>query len=250
VKDPNLSEHSDLQETLNKLSKKSGIKSPKLGISSMLIPNAFAYGSPLYGNSIAVTKGLLNELNMDEVEAVLGHEVGHLKHRDVQLMMFVSFLPSIIYLLGRWMFYPSLFSGSRNYQRRNGNISAVIGSLSLVVYFVLSLFTLNLSRLREYYADLHSVSVVEGGSFKLSSGLVKIVSNNSGSQKPRVRAGTLFKSLFIADPEESQTIDSPRLIDDYLHRNITRREKMLEIFSTHPNLTKRLRALNNINPQL
>jgi Zn-dependent protease with chaperone function len=97
---------------------------------------------------------------------------------------------------------------------------------------------------------LHSVSVVEGGSFKLSSGLVKIVSNNSGSQKPRVRAGTSFKSLFIADPEESQTIDSPRLIDDYLHRNITRREKMLEILSTHPNLTKRLRALNNINPQL
>ncbi len=63
------------------------------------VPNAFAYGSPLTGSRVAVTPGLLTALNTDEVEAVLGHELGHLSHKDVQVMMAVSALPSVFMYL-------------------------------------------------------------------------------------------------------------------------------------------------------
>ncbi|MEM1550408.1 MAG: M48 family metalloprotease, partial [Candidatus Bathyarchaeia archaeon] len=106
-------ERPELYEVLKRVSAKSGIKTPELRIADISIPNAFAYGSPLTGNRVAVTSGLLNTLSLDEVEAVIGHEVGHLKHRDVQIMMFVSLLPAIFYYIGYSLMWSSMYYGSR-----------------------------------------------------------------------------------------------------------------------------------------
>jgi len=65
------------------------VKKPRIMYSPITAPNAFAYGSPLGGSRVCITQGLLDNLKDDEIEAVLGHELGHLKHRDVQIMMFV-----------------------------------------------------------------------------------------------------------------------------------------------------------------
>ena len=73
-----------LRDMIRRISKRAGIKAPKLMLSNLPIPNAFAYGSPLTGNRVAVTSGLLSCLSDDEVEAVLGHELGHIRHKDVQ----------------------------------------------------------------------------------------------------------------------------------------------------------------------
>ena len=89
------SENPTLHQAVSDLSRKSGISTPKLMIAQIPLPNAFAYGSPLSGSRVAVTQGLLTNLNPGEVEAVLGHELGHLKHKDVQLMMALSFLPAL-----------------------------------------------------------------------------------------------------------------------------------------------------------
>ena len=105
-------ENPQLHDMVDKLSKKSGISTPKLMLAQIPMPNAFAYGSPLSGSRIAVTKGLLDTLDEGEVEAVVGHEIGHLKHRDVQVMMVVSFLPALFYFIGYYAIFRNNFYGS------------------------------------------------------------------------------------------------------------------------------------------
>ena len=249
-----------LHEIVDRLSQKSKINKPKLMKAQMAIPNAFAYGSPLTGSKVAVTTGLLETLDVDEVEAVIGHELGHLKNRDVQVMMFVSILPAVFYFIGYSMLLSSMFS--RRDSRDSGG-AAIIGLASILVYWLLTLFTLYLSRIREYFADRHSVSIVENGSQKLSEGLAKIVHYTNTVKQGRGNRGgpsgsNSFKALFISDPDRSE-IDSAelrqlgsgmgdrRLVEEVLRKKITTFDKVMEVFSTHPNIVKRLRALQQLD---
>jgi len=244
-------ENPQLHQMVSDLAKKSGIKPPKLMLSQIPLPNAFAYGSPLSGNRVAVTQGLLSNLNDGEVEAVLGHELGHLKHRDVQVMMVVSFLPALCLYIG----YSLMWSGSGN--QKNGNNGAIFGIALVAFSFILNLFTLQVSRLREYYADRHSVSVVGDGANKLSTGLAKIVHASAKMpkrQQEQSKSFSGFKSLFITNPETSaqdsaavyEFETSQKLVDEILNKEITTGDKAIEIFSTHPNIVKRLRALQEL----
>ena len=247
-------ENPRLHQMVGELSQRSGIRTPKLMLSNIPIPNAFAYGSPLTGNHVAVTKGLLGSLENEEVEAVIGHELGHIKHRDVQVMMFVSFLPSLFYILARSMLF-NRYAGSRD--RRDSGGVALIGGISMLVYFFLLLFNLSLSRLREYYADQHSASVVQDGARKLSEGLAKISTSTSRMQQAQGGMSfSGFKTMFISDPDRA-SVDAEELyrmrrggMDDELVRSIVSRrvtflDSLGEMFSTHPNIVKRLRALSN-----
>ena len=170
VKGVSESENPKLHQMIASLSQKSGIKKPQVMLSQMPFPNAFAYGSPLTGSRVAVTQGLLNNLNDGEVEAVVGHELGHLKHRDVQVMMIVSFLPALFYYIGYSLMWSGILGGGDRENNNNGS-AAIIGIVFMVFSWVLTLFTLYLSRLREYYADRHSAAIVENGAEKLSTGL-------------------------------------------------------------------------------
>ncbi|RJS84282.1 hypothetical protein CW706_04375 [Candidatus Bathyarchaeota archaeon] len=251
------SEAPELYEAVERLSRKSGIKPPQVMIARLPIPNAFAYGSPLTGNRVAVTTGLLNTLNMDEVEAVLGHELGHLKHRDVQVMMFVSILPALLYYIGYSLMWSSAFG--RRDERGNASVLALVGFLSIVLYWILTLFTLYLSRLREYYADRHSASIVEDGARKLSIGLIKIV-ESTGKRRRRLTSlnnVSSFRMLFICDPESSERDlkelyaasmwrGDRELIERYTRRRLTLLDQITELFSTHPNIIKRLRSLQEL----
>lgn len=109
VRNVSRSENPKLYGMVEKLSAKSDIKMPRVMLAKIPIPNAFAYGSPIGGTRVAVTTGLLKTLEDEEVEAVIGHELGHLKHRDVQVMMFVSILPAIFYFIGYSMLLSSMF---------------------------------------------------------------------------------------------------------------------------------------------
>ena len=245
-------ENPKLHQTVSALSKKSGISKPKLMISQIPLPNAFAYGSPLTGSRVAVTQGLLKELNEGEVEAVVGHELGHLKHRDVQTMMVVSFLPALFYYIG----FSLMWSGnSRN--RNDGGNSALFGIAFMAFSWVLNLFILYLSRLREYYADRHSVTVVDNGAQKLSSGLARIVHTTHSAKKPQKDTKNLnaFKALFIADPDKAAAdsaaltaeASSQNLVKEILAKEPTLTDKIVEALSTHPNIVKRLRALQELS---
>ena len=257
VKEVKASEDPALHEIVDRLSKKSRIKTPKLMKAKMPIPNAFAYGSPIAGSRVAVTTGLLETLETEEVEAVIGHELGHLKHRDVQVMMFVSILPAIFYFIGYSMLLSSMFS--RRDTRDSGG-AAVIGIISIFIYWILTLFTLYLSRIREYFADRHSASIVEDGPRKLSEGLAKIVNSTNRVKRSRrdTSGSNSFKALFISDPDRSE-LDSAaltqfgrgmgdrKLVEAVLRRKVTSFDRIMEVFSTHPNIVKRLRALQELD---
>jgi len=256
VKEVKKSEDPELHGMVERLSKKSGIKTPRVMKANIPIPNAFAYGSPIAGSRVAVTNGLLETLEPEEVEAVIGHELGHLKHRDVQVMMFVSMLPAIFYYIGYSMLLSSMF---RRRDERGGGGAAIIGIASILVYWVLTMFTLYLSRLREYYADRHSASIVEEGPRKLSEGLAKIVQSSGRMKKARRDVSSLnsFKALFISDPDRAESdmasmahagarAADQKLVEEVLRRKVTSFDRVMELFSTHPNIVKRLKALQEL----
>jgi heat shock protein HtpX len=256
VKEIAKTEDTNLHDTVERLSQRIGLKKvPKVMMANMPTPNAFAYGSPIGGNRVAVTKGLLENLQAEEVEAVLGHELGHLKNKDVQTMMFASVMPAIFYFLGSSMM-SSAYYGGGDRRRSGGAAPILIGMGSMIVYYVLTLLTLHLSRVREYYADQRSVSIVDDGARKLSEALAKIASSSSKMRLHRQSKANLnsFKALFIEDPDSSERNEiaisgtkmfktDQQLVQEILSRKVTSADHMMELMSTHPNIVKRLKAL-------
>ena len=256
VREMKQDENPKLHQIVSEIAHKSNIGVPKLMLSQIPLPNAFAYGSPLSGSRVAVTQGLLTTLNDGEVEAVLGHELGHLKHRDVQIMMAISFLPALCMYIG----YSLMWSGVGSQQGKgNSGSGAAIGIGFIAFSWVLNLFTLHVSRLREYYADRHSVSVVNDGANKLSTGLAKIVHATARiprtkQQQTQAKNFSGFKSLFITNPDTARedsealyaTQNGQQLVDEILNKKITTGDRLVETFSTHPNIVKRMRALQEL----
>lgn len=255
VKEASPQEQPVLHQIVERISKRSGLGKPRVMIVNIPIPNAFAYGSPIAGTRLAVTTGLLRGLSGEEVEAVIGHELGHIRHKDVQVMMVVSVLPALMYYIGHTLSYQAAY-GSRDRQRSSG--LATIGALSTLLYFGLTLLSLYLSRLREYYADRHSVHVVDDGARKLSEALAKIVTYTGRYQRQTsVHNNTnCFKTLFISDPDNAQRdqaqlqsysgSNDEDLVQQLLQHRTSALDSFTEVFSTHPNIIKRLRALQEL----
>ncbi len=259
VREVSRSENPKLYGMVERLSSKTRLKMPKVMLANIPIPNAFAYGSPISGSRVAVTKGLLDELEEEEVEAVIGHELGHLKHKDVQIMMFASVLPAIFYFVGYSMMMSAWFGGGK--RREGGAATILIGLASMAIYWILTLFVLNLSRLREYYADQHSARIVDDGPRKLSEALAKIVSSSVKAKrkrrKPASRGLSSFKTLFIDDPDRAEKDITEiaqarrfgadrRLVREVMSRKVSTLDRVLELLSSHPNIVKRLNALQKL----
>ncbi|GBC68462.1 Protease HtpX [archaeon HR01] len=229
-----------LAESVARISAASGIdRPPKTMIAEIDIPNAFAYGSPLTGPIVAVTRKLVNSLPREEIEAVIGHEIGHIKHKDVALMMMISIIPAIVYYLG----YSLLFSSSRD----RGGGAALIGIALIAASFVFNLFVFYMSRLREYFADYHAAKVVPDGARHLQRGLVRIMTLTGRLPKSEVAHFDQFKAFFIVDPDTSIRAygDIDRLVEEVKN---SKPSLAMEIFSTHPHPAKRLRHLDNYIP--
>jgi len=237
-----------LHRSVEKLCMASNMKKPKVMLAQIPIPNAFAYGSPIAGSRIAVTSKLLEILEPEEVESVIGHELGHLKHRDVQVMMIASVLPAIFYYIGYSFMLSYYYRGSYGRDRGGNGLAILIGILSIFMYYILSLLVLGLSRLREYYADRHSASIVEHGASKLASALAKLVTYTSKVPREKLENFLSFRALFITDPgrahSDAEELRYGRsLVESIASRKITWLDRLIELFSTHPNIVKRIRAL-------
>jgi heat shock protein HtpX len=255
-----------LESTVKELADKSGIPVPKLATVPDKTPNAFVFGRTANSATLAVHEGLLRNLNEDEVKGVIGHELGHIKHRDFIVMTVLSALPLIAYLIARGTWQVAwLSSGSR--ERNEGSMRAAlfaIGILSYVVYIISLLCVMRLSRLREHYADAYSAYVTNSPR-SLESALAKITYGLSLSPKPT----TGVRAFYIGDPAQAkqeiqQIIDKK---DEYdLDKDGVLDEKELELamekeakstwrtintwFSTHPPTFKRIMLLHEIEVEI
>jgi len=236
-----------LHAMLERLSSEAGIPKPKLYVVNDRNPNAFAFGRTQGSSGIAVHTGLLDALDEHEVEAVLAHEVGHIKHRDVMIMTVASALPIMLY-------YAVIIFGGRDDRDRglNGIILTFVGAM--LAQLLGQVMVMWLSRRREYYADAFAAYATRRPE-SLMSALAKITYR---IQPTRDNAG--LKSLYIADPAppERQNVaeiakamgtGSPELIEGSIHNEISK-SSVFELFMTHPLTAKRLNELWKLKKEI
>ena len=246
-------ENPRLFQMVESLSQRANIPMPKIGIAQIDIPNAFAFGRGIRDGRVCVTAGILNLLNEEELKAVLGHELSHLKNRDVLTITLLSVIPMVMYRIA-WQF---LFYGRRR-DERGGN-TVLIGLAAFLFYFVTNLLVLYASRIREYFADRGSVLL--GNQPKaLASSLYKLAYGSARLKPESLKQSEGLKAFFINDPsqarkevlelsqldlDKSGTIDSSEL--ELLRKSNIRLnlgDKMMELLSTHPNMLKRIKKLS------
>ncbi|MGC8608446.1 MAG: zinc metalloprotease HtpX [Thermoplasmata archaeon] len=203
------------------------MKPPKMFISEMRMPNAFAYGSPLAGKRIAVTRGLLAVLNRDEIRSVLGHEIGHLRHHDAELLLAIGLIPTVIFYFG----YTMIFSGDR---KGNGS-SFIIAIAVMAISFLFSIMVMGVNRMREAYADVNSAKTIPGGAENLQRALAKIDRNSVPIKK-----STASMLLFSDDSRVSGDVEE--IIERWRHQKVP---VMASILSDHPHPARRIQILEN-----
>lgn len=243
--------YSYLQDIVNEVASRSGIKTPRVYIADIPIPNAFAYGSPLTGYRVAVTRGLLDTLPKNEVAAVLAHEIGHIKHRDIIVIMLVGLIPAIILWLGEYLVRWGWLFGFYERRREEGLTPLAliaIGFALIIVGLLLNLGVLYLSRLREYYADSHAALTVPNGAKLLQRALARIMIASGWLKRHRVNLGRYgqLKMLFITPPEHALAGDVYDI--DSVVEEIKRMKPniLYELFSTHPHPAKRFKFLDTL----
>jgi heat shock protein HtpX len=201
-----------------------------------------------------VTQGILKLLDDSELRAVIGHELTHLKNRDVLTITILSIIPMILYRVAWGMMW------SRRSSRDSGNV-ILIGLAAFIFYFVTNLLVLYASRIREYFADRGSVELGNSPA-SLASALYKLVYGSARMPKEALRETEGMKAFFVNDPsnalneikelsqldlDKSGTIDSGEL--SLLRTSKIKPkffDKMMELLSTHPNMLKRIKHLSEL----
>lgn len=204
-------QNNKINNMVAKIATKAGIPKPKTYIVAMDVPNAFATGRNPKHSAVAVTKGLMDALNDGEIEAVLAHEIGHVKNRDT----LVSTVAAVIAGAISWLAYAFYFG-----QQENRN------ALSFVLLFILaplaaSLVRLAITRTREFGAD-HTGALLSDP-LKLASALEKI---SDAAKHSSIRGNAATSHLFIVNPFSGRSL--------------------IGLFSTHPPVAERTRRLREM----
>lgn len=241
-----------LHAMVDELTMNAGIPKPKVGISEINVPNAFAFGKTKKDGRVCVTRGILNILDEEELKAVLGHEISHIRHNDMAVMTLISVVPLLCY----WIFISTIFSGDGD------SDAGIIGVVALVGYLLGQLLVLFVSRVREYYADQGSVEI-GGKPHKLASALYKLVYGSANLDKREVKEVEGVKAFFVNDiSDASNEISDLKQIDinmdgiiseaelselRYTKTRIGTGSKIMELLSTHPNMVKRIKRLAELS---
>ncbi len=215
----------ELYEIVRKLAKEANIPMPKIAIVNTPIPNAFATGRNPSNAVVAVTTGLLDTLDMDEIEAVLGHELSHIKNRDVAVITIASIISMIAFFVMRWAMFMGFFGGDR----REEESASLLFLVSAIVWFISFLLIRALSRYREFAADMGS-AILTKKPRALISALLKIerkMKYVSSNEKAKVEG---LNAFFIVPAISGKTL--------------------MSLFSTHPPTEKRIERLEKIAAQL
>jgi len=257
-----------LESTVNELAQKSSIPTPRLAVVPNSTPNAFVFGRTSSDATLALHEGLLQQLNQEEVKGVIGHELGHIRHKDFLIMTALSSLPLFAYLIFRLTFEAAWVSGRTSRKKEGGGLAAalfVVSILSYIVYIIALLCVMRLSRLREHYADAYS-AYVTGSPRQLESALTKITYGLSLAPHPE-REGA--RTLYIGDPalaklevqgiiskKEQYDLDKDGVLDEReleLAMEKEAKSRWLTVnrwFQTHPATFQRVLLLREIGNEM
>lgn len=216
-----------LHNVVEEVSIAAGVPKPKVYIMPSPAPNAFATGRNPQNASLAVTTGLLEIMNRQELQGVVAHEISHIRNYDILLMTVVAAIGGLIVLL-RDFFLRSMFLGGRRKDRRSGGqaglVLLVVGiALAIIAPIFVALIRAAISRQREYLADASGAFVT-----RYPEGLAQALAKLRDAGQKMARASDANAHLFIASPFGKDRMD------------------VASMFATHPPIDKRIERLNSL----
>jgi len=215
-----------LHEMISRLCAIADLPKPKIAIVESNVPNAFATGRSKGSAVVAVTTSLKQKLSQPELEAVLAHELSHVKNRDMLVITIASFLSTVAFFLVRNMLF---FGMGGNRDRRNGGAAIIIFVVSLVVWIISFILIRALSRYREFAADRGS-AIITGQPSHLASALMAISGVMERVPSRDLREVEGMNAFFII----------PAISGD----------SIMNLFSTHPTVEARIRALEKMEQRM
>jgi len=210
-----------IYQIVERLAGKAGIPVPKIYLIPTDSPNAFATGRNPNHASVAVTRGILDICEDEEIEGVLAHELGHVRNRDILISAVVATLAGAITLIARMVWWAELCGfggGGRDSNRRGGALSAL--AMLIVAPIAALLIQLAISRAREYEADATGAQIT-GNPYGLARALDKI---DKWAKRIPMQA-------------------SPSMAHLYIYQPLTSGQFLSGLFSTHPPIRKRIERL-------
>ncbi len=220
-----------LHEVVDRLCLMANMTKPRVGVSELDIPNAFATGRNPNHAVICATRGLMHRLSDEELEAVLAHELSHVAHRDVAVMTIASGVGMLAGLVSRMAMWGAMLSGGGRGRNQNNIVLVELATMliSVVIYAIAFLLTMALSRYRELAAD-RSGAILIGKPSVLASALVHVTGDMAKIPRTDLRRAESMNQFFFAPAISGNTAAT--------------------IFSTHPSLERRLDQLAKLEKEL
>ncbi len=219
------SEEPELHGIVDRLSQLADLPKPRIAVVKSSVPNAFATGRSKNNAVVAVTTGIMRQLDRSELEAVLAHELSHVKNRDVLVITIASFLSTVAFFLVRNL----LFFGMMGRDRRESGGMVVVWIVSVLVWLVSLLLIRALSRYREFSAD-RGAAVITGQPAHLASALMKISGAMGRVPKDDLRKVEGMNAFFIVPAVSGDTL--------------------MGLFSTHPRVEQRISRLEEMQRRM
>lgn len=202
------------------LSITAGLPMPKVYIINDEAMNAFATGRDPQHSSIALTTGIINNLENEELEGVIAHELSHVKNYDIRVMMIVIVCVGVITLLADWLLRSFIWRGRDN-DKKNGVVLLIGLVLAILSPLFAKLIQFSISRKREYLADASGSLLT-----RYPEGLARALEKISLQSQPLKRANKATAHLYISNPFKAKSFNN--------------------LFSTHPPIEKRIAALRKM----
>lgn len=230
-------QESQLYNIIEELKVAAGLRyMPKVYIIEASYMNAFASGYSQKSALVAITRGLLEKLDRDETQAVMAHELSHIRHMDIKLTLMASVLSNIMLIVIDILFWSAVFGrGSRSRREEGGGnwLFIIIILLRYLLPLVSVLLMLFLSRTREYMADAGCVELTRNNE-PLARALLKIQGDHETNKEQ-------YSREYAQTPHDS--VRRQAYIFDPVKAGIEAKSSMSDFFSTHPGIDKRLAAL-------
>jgi heat shock protein HtpX len=212
-----------LHSIVDELAYRAGLPKPRVAIVDSPSPNAFATGRNPEHAVVAATTGILRILNRDELMAVLGHELGHVKNRDILVSSIAATIAGAITMVAHMLQFAAFFGGLGG-RSDDGEGTNPIAALAMIILAPIAalLIQMAISRSREYGADTTGAQIV-GDPLALASALAKL---EAGSKQIPMDVNPAASHLFIVNPLSGQLIAG--------------------LFSTHPPIQERIKRLRQM----